>query len=98
MHQPEQISTYEKLSGDIRDIVLTNLGITLDSSEPCVVDPLAEGRFYIGSLTAIDILTAIEQLYEIQFPNEALNPELFSSIENLSRCVELLIRDQRNVE
>lgn len=97
MYQSEQINAYEKLTRDIRVIVLTNLGITLDSSEPCVSDPLAGGRFNIGSLTAIDILMSIEQLYEIQFPNEALTPELFASIESLSRSVESLLCDQRHV-
>ena len=83
--------TYEKITQDIKAIVLTRLGISLDSSELSISDSLIGGRFNIGSMTAIDILSAIEQRYGMQFPDEAITTDLFSSIESLSHSVESLL-------
>lgn len=83
--------TNDKITQDIKAIVLTRLGLSLGSSELSISDPLIGGRFNIGSMTAIDILSAIEQRYGIQFPDEAITTDLFSSIESLSHSVESLL-------
>lgn len=61
------------------------------------VDSLApEADLYeagLNSLSSVDLMLAIEQTFDLVFPDEALNRRTFSSIGSIATVVERLAAD-----
>jgi acyl carrier protein len=47
----------------------------------------------LNSLSSVDLMLAIEQNFDLVFPDEALNRRTFSSIESIAAVVERLTAD-----
>ena len=83
----------EAIAREIRVLLTHYLGLPLDSDEIGENEPLGGSRINISSLTAIEILTAIEERFEVQFPDDMIDLTLFSSIGRLVDTVNAILPD-----
>ncbi|HXQ71867.1 MAG TPA: phosphopantetheine-binding protein [Pyrinomonadaceae bacterium] len=79
----------EAIAREIRALLTYYLGLPLD--EIGEDEPLGGSRINIGSLTAIEILTAIEDRFEVQLPDDMIDLTLFSSIGRLVDAVNAIL-------
>ena len=82
---------HESLATEIKTILIFSLGLSFDPSAIREDEPLLGSRFNIGSLTAIEILTALEDRFGVQFPDETIDLSLFASVRRLVDAVGVLL-------
>lgn len=83
----------ELLAMEIKTLLVSSLGLSLD---PCAIDEdesLLGSRLHLASLTAIEILTALEDRFGVQFPDEMIDRSLFMSVRRLVDAVSALLYD-----
>lgn len=74
----------------IRDILTKHARLPQDLSQIAVTDDLYE--LGLTSLSTVNIMLAIEDAFDIEFPDTKLNRKTFSSIESLSDTVAEILK------
>jgi acyl carrier protein len=80
---------YESVVLELRTILAIILGRDRDVLSDD--DHLFEAGLNISSLTAIEILTGIEERFGIEFPVEMMDEHLFDSIHHIASIVSKLV-------
>ena len=80
----------ESLEKEIKSILVATLGLPIDADAIGNDEPLWQGGLNIGSMAAIEILTILEDRFDVQFPDEAIGPNLFASVRTLADAVRTL--------
>jgi acyl carrier protein len=83
----------ELLVAEIKTLVISSLGLPLDFNAIHDDEPLWGGRYHVGSMAALEILMVLEDRFGVQFPDEAIDLSLFTSIRRLADAVSKLLPD-----
>lgn len=81
----------ELITTEIKTLLISSLGLPLDPIEIGEDEPLWGNRLNIESLTALEILTALEDRFDVQFPDEMIDLSLFASVHRLVDAVIALL-------
>lgn len=81
----------ESLVMEIKVVLISSLGSSLDPSAIGEDNPLWENGINVGSLAAIEILTVLEDRFGVQFPDEMIDSSLFGSVRRLVEAVSALL-------
>ncbi len=73
----------------IRQILATHGRLSVDANSLDTGDDLYDAG--LTSLTTVNVMLAIEDAFDIEFPDNKLNRKTFDSIESLVEVVEELI-------
>ena len=73
----------------IREILTKHARLPQDLSQIAITDDLYE--LGLTSLSTVNIMLAIEDAFDIEFPDTKLNRKTFSSIESLADTVAELV-------
>lgn len=73
----------------IRQILATHGRLSVDAQSLDTSDDLYDAG--LTSLTTVNVMLAIEDAFDIEFPDNKLNRKTFDSIESLVEVVEELI-------
>jgi acyl carrier protein len=84
---------YEAISAEVKTILISSLGLPFDPLGIKDDEPLWGGRFNLGSMAAIEILSALEDHFGVQFPDEKIDLRLFGSVRRLADAVSSLLPD-----
>lgn len=82
---------HEAIAAEIKTRLVAALGLRLDPGAIDEDEPLSGGRFQVTSLAAVEILTALEDSFGVQFPDEMLDISLFTSVRRLADAVGSLL-------
>ncbi len=63
---------------EIKTLLISYLGLPLEPGVIADDEPLLGNRIHVTSLIAIEILTALEDRFDVQFPDEIINLGLFA--------------------
>ncbi|MFE1781511.1 acyl carrier protein [Streptomyces sp. NPDC059506] len=75
----------------VRKVLLSVLGASLDVSR---VDPGADlWEAGMDSLLSVSLLVALEDEFDVEFPDELLTRETFSSVERITAAVDTLVEE-----
>lgn len=88
----------KSLVAEVKSIVVASLGLP---HEPDAIENdelLWAGRYHISSMAALEILTVLEERFHVQFPDEAIDLNLFTSIRRLADLVSNLLSDEANID
>lgn len=83
----------ESITIEVKALLIFTLGLPLAPNAIGEDDPLWGSRLNIGSLAAIEILTVLEERFNVQFPDEIIDLNLFSSVRHLVDAVSALLPD-----
>jgi acyl carrier protein len=78
----------ESVKWAIKSILVDALDLAIEPSGIGDEIILFDGRLGLDSVAAIEILTAIERFFEIQFEDEQIGLHLFESVNALAGAVE----------
>jgi acyl carrier protein len=81
------IMEYPAVSTEVKKLLVSSVGLSVDPYKIEDDEPIWEGRFNISSLAAIELLSALEQRFGIEFPDEMVDFRLFASIRRLATAV-----------
>ena len=73
----------------VREILAKHSGLDVDINSLKEEDDLYE--LGLTSLTTVNIMLAIEDAFDIEFPDSKLNRKTFNSIESLVEVIEELV-------
>lgn len=80
------------LSAEIKEIVVSSLGLPVKPEMITDDEVLYGGRFNISSMAVIDILTEIEGRLGVEVPDEVLDIRIFDSIRTLVETISSLLQ------
>jgi acyl carrier protein len=93
--------SYDTLIAEVEAIVSSTLG-AISASDPLKArkgaDILSSGRYHIDSLAALEILTALEDHFGVEFPDDVINLNLFDSVPQLTGVVRSLLPEATRLE
>jgi acyl carrier protein len=72
----------------IKSILVDVLELDIDPAEIGDEELLFDGQLGMDSTAVIEVLTGIEDAFEIQFEDEEIGPDLFRSVSSLARAVD----------
>jgi acyl carrier protein len=81
------------MSTAVRDLLKKHAGLTVN------VDELAEGAdLYaagLSSFASVQLMLALEEKFDMEFPDSLLNRKSFQSIEAIERTVNSILQDRK---
>jgi acyl carrier protein len=78
------------MQDQIRDVLANHGRMAIDARE---VDEQAD-LYELGltSHASVDVMLALEDAFDIEFPDEVLKKSTFASVDNIARVVESLVK------
>jgi len=81
------------MTTSIRDLIVKHAGLSVDvASLGDDADLYAAG---LSSFASVQLMLAIEDNFDVEFPDRMLNRRSFASIGAISACVEELIAERK---
>jgi acyl carrier protein len=78
------------MQDQIRDVLATHGRMAIDPRE---VDEQAD-LYHLGltSHASVDVMLALEEEFDIEFPDEVLKKSTFESVHNIAQVIESLVK------
>ncbi|WP_181233507.1 acyl carrier protein [Enhygromyxa salina] len=76
---------------ELTNMIAHKLDVRIDEADITPTVPLLEGGLLLDSMILFELITLIEQRYEVVFPSDGLNTENFANLTVLAGHVNGLI-------
>jgi len=73
----------------IRELLKAHAGLSVEVNNVGVNEDLY--KYGLTSFATVQLMLAIEEMFDVQLPEDMLNPRTFSSIDAISHAIEKLL-------